>query len=161
MNPAFFPSKRQPRRALQRAFTLIEIMIVVAIVAILSAIAIPSYQEYVIRGRLTNATNSLAAFRSQMERHFQDNRQYTDAAGFQSPCNAAQLTTLNATLVPQNVTIACPALTANTYTASATGSGVIAGFTFTITDTNIQATTAAPTGWLTSASRWCVKKGCA
>ena len=51
-------------------FTLIELMITVAIIGILAAIALPSYSEYILRGQVVDATNSLAAMQANMERHF-------------------------------------------------------------------------------------------
>ena len=53
----------------QRGFTLIEVMVTVAIVGILSMIAYPSYRDYVLRGHLVDATNGLSTVRAQMERH--------------------------------------------------------------------------------------------
>ena len=63
----------------QSGFTLIELMIVVAIVGILATIAYPSYSDYVIRGRIPEATSALAAKRVQLEQFFQDNRTYVGA----------------------------------------------------------------------------------
>ena len=62
-------------------FTLIEVMITVAIVAILAAIAVPSYNEYVQRARITEATSALADMRNKMEQYFQDNRTWTPGGG--------------------------------------------------------------------------------
>ena len=57
-------------------FTLIEVMIVVAIVAILAAVAMPAYNEYVMRGRLSDAHAGLMTKRVELEQFFQDNRTY-------------------------------------------------------------------------------------
>jgi prepilin-type N-terminal cleavage/methylation domain-containing protein len=54
----------------QQGFTLIELMIVVIIIAILAAIAIPSYADYVTRARVVEATHGLGDARNKMEQYF-------------------------------------------------------------------------------------------
>ena len=51
-------------------------MIVVAVIAILAVVAIPAYGDYVIRGKLVDATTQLSDGRIKMEQFFQDNRAY-------------------------------------------------------------------------------------
>src|SRR6266851_5361113 len=60
-------------------FTLIEVMITVAIVAILAAVAIPSYTDYITRSKIQEATTTLLAQRTKMEQYFQDQRTYSGA----------------------------------------------------------------------------------
>jgi len=65
-----------------RGFTLIELMITVAVIAVLTAIALPSYTDYVTRSKLAEAYAHLGDLRVKMEQSYLDNRRYsTDAAG--------------------------------------------------------------------------------
>ncbi len=124
----------------QTGFTLIEIMIVVAILGILAAIAIPQYTDYITRGALVEGHTGLQGFRVRMEQHFQDNRTYAGAG--LGGCGAATPTEA------KYFGYACAvAGGGQTYTATATGTGRATGFTFTVNEQNQRQTTAAPTGW--------------
>ena len=61
-----------------RGFTLIELMITVAIVAILAAVALPSYQSYVMRSKRADAKNALLDLATRQERYFSIYNQYTN-----------------------------------------------------------------------------------
>jgi len=67
------------RRA-SRGFTLIEMMVVVAIIGILAAIAYPSYQEHVRKARRADAQAALMELAQFMERHYTANGRYLTAA---------------------------------------------------------------------------------
>ena len=138
-----------------QGFTLIELMIVVAIVAILTTIAYPNYRDYVIRGQLVDATQGLAAVRANMERFFQDNRSYTTVGTFVPPCTATVITAgkFNITCVSD----------ATTFTATAVGaSAPLSGFTFTVDQNNVQQTVVAPpapSSFQSCATAWVTKTG--
>ena len=66
-----------------QGFTLIEVMIVVAIIGILAAIAYPGYKDYVLRSKISEAVGAMETLRNDMERFYQDNRTY---AGATAPC---------------------------------------------------------------------------
>ena len=60
----------------QRGITLVELMIVVAIVAILGAIALPAYQDYTRKARRADAQTSLMSLRDRQEAYFSNNNTY-------------------------------------------------------------------------------------
>jgi type IV pilus assembly protein PilE len=134
-------------------FTLIELLVAMAVLAILTAIALPSYQRYVQRGDLVEATQGLSQYRVQMEQYYQDNGNY----GTGGACGVAAPGGL------VNFTLACVLASAQSYRATMTGNngGPVAGFAYTIDQANNQATTALPSSWgsLTAAAStsWIVR----
>ncbi len=65
----------------QLGFTLIELMIVVAIVGILAAIALPSYLNSVIKSRRIDAQREMVSYSQALERYFTVNGRYVTVAG--------------------------------------------------------------------------------
>lgn len=103
-------------------FTLIELMIVVAIVALLAAIAVPAYKEHVTRTRRSDAETALLDLSARMERYFAENNTYataTIAAG-----SGATDVLNSATSYSSWYTISITAQTASAYTLQATPVGV-------------------------------------
>lgn len=139
-------------RIQSKGFTLVEVMIVVAIIGILAAIAMPNYTDYVTRSKVPDATSGLANKRVQMEMYFQDNRTYvgSDAAGF--PCADDSASS-------KHFDFSCSGIAETTYTIQAGGKSTMADFTFTINQNNVKATTLVPSGWSTSTTCWVTKKG--
>ena len=138
--------KDYPRRS-HTGFTLIEIMIVVAIVGILAAIAIPAYQDYIRRGQLPDGTGSLSSLRVQMEQFYQDNRVYAPAGGACGVGAVPAPTRYFTYACAPNIPAGAPA--GQTYTITATGAvgALTNGFVYTINQANVQATTGVPAGW--------------
>ncbi len=124
-----------------RGFSLIELMVVIAIISILSAIALPSYRDYLARGFISGATGAVSEIRTRAEQWFADRRTYV---GFSCAPTGA----------PENFAVTCTADT-NTYTISATGSGSMSGYSYTINQSNAKTST-TPTS---SGACWITKNG--
>jgi type IV pilus assembly protein PilE len=137
----------------KNGFTLVELMIVVAIIGILASIAVPAYTDYVTRGKLAEASTELATMRVKLEQFFQDNRTYSGA------CVANTVATLPA---GKYFSYACT-LAASTFTVTATGVAAqgTGSFSYTINQDNTKTTASVPTGWSLPSPNtcWVTKKG--
>ena len=141
--------KRLQERLRTRGFTLIEVMVTVAIIGILASVALPSYSAYLQRSKVPTGLDSLGAYFTRMEQRYQDTGNYYNAAS--TACGVAVPTGV------QNFTVACAITSAGQgFTATATGSGALAGYTYTITHQGTRATTAHPKG-VPSTSCWSTK----
>lgn len=98
-------------------FTLVELMIVVAVIGILSAIAYPSYLQYLQKGRRAIAQGELLAYTSAMEQYYVQNGSSYLAGGGGAPNVYSNTITVGGVAL-YNITI--PAVTASTYTLKAT-----------------------------------------
>jgi type IV pilus assembly protein PilE len=136
-----------------KGFTIIEVLIAVAIIAILVAVALPSYQDYVLRGKITEATSTLTDLRLRAEKFYGDNRTYV---GFNT-----------ATPGTKYFTYACDdgaggAVSQNLFrcTASGVASQGMSDFTYSIDQSNTRKSAFnGRQGWIDSNTCWVSKKG--
>lgn len=153
---------RSAGRTSAHGFTLLEVMITVAIVAILAAIAIPNYSDYVTRGKIVDATTKLGDIRTQQEKYFFDNRTYLSGAncGIDTAAAGDVIKNYNKD-ASRNFDFACVANAGppETYTLTATGIAArgMTNFVYTVNQAN--AKTTVKTKWgATSLTCWVLKK---
>lgn len=143
-------------------FSLLELMIVVAIVGIIAAIALPSYNGYVLRSQLQEAYTNLSALRVNMEQYYQDNRRYSSTTGG-GTCGIPGgnvPTVQNLKYFTYSCASAGNTATGDqTFTVTATGTGPTANFVLDINESNVKTTQNTGSGWnLPAANCWITRK---
>lgn len=122
--------------AAQKGFTLVELMIAVAIIGILAAIAYPQYQKYTLRANRAEAQAIMMETAQFMERYFTTNGTYVDAALL------SDVSPVNSTGTARRYTIAFTATpTATAFSLTATRVGIQANDScgnLTLTNTGVQ-----------------------
>lgn len=151
----------RPRRFRRAAhgFTLIELMVTVAIAAILAAIALPSYQDYIRRAALTEAQGDLSDYRVKLEQYFQDNKSYGTTVGgaCANGANAPSWNSFNPGAKYFTFSCVVGATTSNfTVTATGIAGSAAAGHVFSIDDSNLRRTTQFK-GAATAKNCWLVR----
>lgn len=134
----------------QYGFTLMELMVTLAIAAILMAFALPNYSDYVKRGRIVDGLVPLADMGARLEQYFQDHRKYSGA------CEAGTI----APLPPESnyFKYTCT-LSDDAATVTATGKNGMEGFIFTLDTQGVRKTTGTPNGWVQPAANcWATRK---
>ncbi len=140
-------------KKLNNGFTLIEVMIVVAIIGILASIALPAYQKYVLRGKAAEATATLSDLRVKMERYYGDQTPPTYANG--ADCGV----TMPVSPTVKYFAYACVVANAGqTFTITATGAAAqgMTGYSYTVDQSNAKTST-LPNG--ATGACWLTKEG--
>lgn len=153
-----------------RGFTLIELMIVIVIIGILAAIAIPQYSQYVLRSKLVDGQSAMADYRTRLEQFYQDNRNYGTAGGICGDANNnGSLADAGDVALPTSRYFGFTCTVAGSgqsYAASATsvagvGLGNAGNYIYTLNESNSKATTkfagatVSKTCWIISAGGTC------
>ena len=131
----------------QNGFTLVELMITVAVIGILSTIALPSYAAYMLRSKIPVGLENLASYQARMEQAYQDTGSYGSTACVASIPAIANYT-LRGTL----------SAAGQGFTATVEGTGPLAGVSYSADQDGTRLTLAHPNGVPTQ-SCWTIRGG--
>jgi type IV pilus assembly protein PilE len=136
--------------ASEAGFSLVELMVVVAIAAIIAAFALPAYRDHMLRSYIPEASSGLQLTALRLEQYYQDHRSYRNG-------NVCGVTLP----VSQRFNFSCASPDdGQSCVLSATGTAAMLGFTFTIDQQGQTRTTALPDGWETAPlDCWVSKRG--
>ncbi len=141
-----------PEVSTEAGFSLVELMIALAVAALIAAFAIPSYQNHLQRAYLPEASSGLQLSALRLEQYYQDRRSYLGDSGCGVTLPAARRFSFSCT----------PAADGQSFLLTATGvaQDTMRGFTFTLDQQGNARTTALPDGWGTvPQSCWVMKRG--
>jgi type IV pilus assembly protein PilE len=139
-------------RCRYRGFTLIEVMVALAVIAILSALALPAYRSYILRSKIPAGLDALSAYQTRMEQRFQDVGYYGNLAASPTACALAGTSGSNFT-----VTCVLKNAAGTGYTATATGSGPVAGVVYTVDEQGVRITVSHPKGVPSPNTCWTIR----
>ena len=147
---------------LASGFTLIELLITVVIIGILASIALPSYNSYITRSKMTEAHQMLSDLRVKMEQRFQDARSYVGG-----PCAPTGAAATQVKYFDFSCSVAPTGMPNPVFTLRAAGraGSDLEGIAFTVDQDNARATVVtggskmADNGFASNATCWTMKKG--
>lgn len=120
-------------------FTLVELMIVLAIASVLATLIYPSYRDHLIRSAIPEATGGLSLYATRLEEYYLDHRTYESTAGKCAP-TGPNTGRFRFNCKPSN--------SGQAYLLTATGvSGDLKEFSFTLDQNGNEKTIALPASW--------------